>query len=167
MMNMAKWKKDVLYGVGLILAAAFLFWETSDLPTGGMQYLVARSDVYVWLLLGLLVILAVSIIISAVIKRDPTPTPVVWNKLGILTVVAVLVYLLIMEKIGFILSTFIVMVFLTCLYSNRLKKFDLPTKKAKIIQVIKYVVFSIIATMAVYYIFSEALDVKLPSFDLF
>lgn len=164
---MPQWKKDVYYGIGLIVAAAFIFWETRALPTGGVQYLVARSDVYVWLLLVIMVLLAIGIIISAIRKKDETPTSTVWNKLGILTVVTVFIYLLVMEKIGFIASTFIAIMFLTCLYSARLKKFDVPDKKGKIIQIIKYAIFSAIVTAAVYYIFSSALDVKLPSFDLF
>ncbi len=165
-MIMAQWKRDVLYGIGLILASGIIFWETSDLPTGGVQYFVARSDVYVWLLLGLVVLLAIGIIISALMKKDETPTTAIWNKLGVITVAATIVYLLVMELIGFIVSTFIVMTLLTCLYSARLGKFDLDTKKAKFLQFVKYAVFSLVVTIVVYYIFTAALDVKLPDFDL-
>ncbi|MCI8608597.1 MAG: tripartite tricarboxylate transporter TctB family protein [Firmicutes bacterium] len=164
---MAQWKRDVLYGIGLIMVAGFLFWETSDLPSGGIQYFVARSDVYVWMLLTFVVLLSIGIITSAIIKRDETPTPVIWNKLGVLTVVTVFIYLLVMEKIGFIISTVITVTFLTCLYSVRLGKFHKDTKKGNLIQFVKYLIFGVVVTVAVYYIFTAGLDVKLARFDLF
>ena len=165
--DMAQWKRDVLYGVGLIATAIFLFIETIGWPTGGVQYFVAQSSTYVRLLLSTMVILSVSIIVKAVSKKDETPTPVIWNKLGVLTVIVVIVYLFVMDKIGFIASTFVIISFLTCLYSNRLGKFQSPEKKERMIQLVKYLVFSAIVTIAVYFIFTAGLDVNLPKFDLF
>lgn len=166
-MNMAQWKRDVFYGLGLLVIAGFLFWQTSDLPTGGVKYFVARSDVYVWLLLTLMAALSIGIIVSALIKKDETPTQVIWNKLGVITIVAVFAYLLVMEIIGFNISTFFLVTGLTCVYSHRLGKFNCETKKEKIIQLCKYVIFGIVITVAVYYAFAKGLDVKLPTLDLF
>lgn len=164
---MPQWKRDVLYGIGLIVGCGVLFWQTIGMPLGNIQYFWARADVYVWIWLTLISVLGLVMIISALIKKDTTPTKPIWSKEGVFTIISMAIYLVIMKKLGFILSTFLVTEFLTFIYSKRLKGFEGKTKKECIIKIGWYTVFSILATIAVYLAFAKGLKVSLPTFSLF
>ena len=45
---MAKWKRDVIYGVVLIACCAFGVVETLDMRISGNPVFITRPDVYLW-----------------------------------------------------------------------------------------------------------------------
>jgi hypothetical protein len=163
---MLRWKRDVLYGVAILIFCALCYWATRNLPLGTTDIFAARADVYVWFWLLLAALLGVLLIIKALVKRDSEVLPPIWSKVGIVSVVALVLYLLIMPRLGFTLSTFLFLL-ITILASSKVEgKLDLKGKKLWI-KISQYVAFSIIATLVTEKIFRDGLDVLLPTFSLF
>lgn len=163
---MAKWKRDVIYGVVLILLCILGIIETQDVAITGNPIWITRADVYVWLWLGVLAILSVIMIIKAISKKDETPCQPIWCREGVFTVIVMGIYLLTMNVIGFTISTFLFEAVLIIAYSWKMGKIK-GDKKTKIKTIIGYLVVALVATIVTEVLFTKALNVRLPSGKLF
>lgn len=168
---MAKWKRDVLYGIVILLVCIFGIVETQGMTLMGYDYWTTRPDVYVWMWLALLGLFDIAMIVRALIKKN-TPEyqkelPPIWCKEGVITIAALVVYLLVMKLIGFIISTVIFEFGLMALYGYKMGKVDFSDKKKAIKKLVFYLIVSVIATVATYYLFTDVLNVRLPKFKLF
>ena len=94
-----------------------------------------------------------------------------WDKLNVMTAIALFVYLLVLEKLGFVLSSVIFMWLLSFFYTRKddivRKGKDYKDKKVVMSTLVKTLAFSVVASVATYYVFTALLGTKLPGFDLF
>ncbi len=163
---MAKWKRDVLYGIVIIVISIVGVIETQDMKITGNPDWITRPDVYMWLWLGIISLLAVAMIIKAVIKKDDTKCEPIWCKEGVFTIIVMALYLLLMPIIGFSIATFIFEAALIVFYSFKMGKLE-GTKEQKIKKFVLYLIIALIATIATKLLFTEVLSTRLPKGKLF
>lgn len=163
---MAKWKRDVIYGVVLIACCVFGVVESLDMRISGNPIFITRPDVYLWIWLGILAALAVIMIVRAVLKRDMEKCEPIWCRDGVFTVVMLFLYLLSMNTLGFTIATFAFETILILVYSKRMGKLE-GTGKTLALRVLLYVAAALIATIATKLLFTRVLSVRLPAGRLF
>lgn len=159
---MARWKRDLICGIVLLIVCLAGYLESRSLPKGTAKIFAARADVYVWCWLTILAVLSVLLIIGAVRGRDTSPAAPVWSKEGVFTVCLLVCYLLLMEPLGFLLSTFLFLSFSILVYSWRMGKLKLD-KIAAVRRIFFYLVVSAATTAAVKELFTAVLKVRLPN----
>ena len=159
---MPKWKRDVIYGIGLEVLCLVGYLATRGMSGGTSKIWQTRPDVYTWLWLIVLAILSLILIVRAVMKKDETPCEPIWSKAGVVTVVAMVLYLFSMDIIGFIITTLIFTWVMIVYYSWKMEKLNCQGAERNKKLVI-YLIAAIITTLATYWIFTSLLDVRLPS----
>ena len=162
---MAKWKRDVLYGIAIIAAAVIASISSMNMHVEGL-ITAARPDVYLWVWMTILTILALALIIKAVHKKDETKLEAIWCQEGVVTVVLTFLYLLIMPLIGFTISSIVFEVALLFYYAFRMGKLK-GEKKHIVRKAIVLVIVAVVATIATEAIFTSVLSVRLPAGKLF
>lgn len=163
---MIHWKRDVIYGIVLLLFCGVLYWQTSDLPRGTSKIFASRADVYVWFWLIILAALAIILIINALRKKNMEMLPPIWSNIGVVSIISLVVYLAIMPYLGFLISTFLFLFAAIVASSRTQKKLDGSKKEVKV-RLIRYAVFCLLFTVLMEQVFRKGLDVLLPSFSLF
>ncbi|EOS62972.1 tripartite tricarboxylate transporter TctB family protein [Oscillibacter sp. 1-3] len=163
---MAKWKRDVIYGVVLIACCAFGVVETLDMRISGNPVFITRPDVYLWIWLGILAALAAIMIVRAVLKRDMEKCEPIWCKDGVFTVIMLFLYLVSMNTLGFAVSTFAFEAILILVYSKRMGKLDY-TGRALVLHILMYAAAALVTTAATELLFTRVLSVRLPAGKLF
>lgn len=163
---MVKWKRDVIYGIALELVCLLCYISTRNLPAGTSKIWQTRPDVYIWLWLIILAVLAAVMIAGAVLKRDQTPCEPIWSKAGVVTIIAFFLYLFAMNYLGFTLSTAIFLVCMILYYSRKMDKLN-ATGAALVKKVVLYVVIAVVIAFITKWVFTAVLDVRLPAGRLF
>lgn len=163
---MVKWKRDVIYGVVIIVAAIAGAIEVRGLNIMGNPAWITRPDAYVWMWLAIMAAFAIALVVRALRKKDNEVLEPIWCKDGMITIAAMFLYLLVMDLIGFTISTFIFEAGLIFLYSYRMGKLNHKGKKLYM-TIALYIVVALIATLATQYLFTEALSVRLPKGKIF
>lgn len=163
---MAKWKRDVIYGIAIIIVGVVGIIETQDMKITGNPQWITRPDVYLWMWLAIVSLLAVAMIVKAIIKKDETECKPIWCREGVITIIAMGAYLALMDIIGFTVSTFFFEAGMIIFYSYKMGKIT-GTKKQKIRKIVVYVLIAVIATIATKLLFTEVLSTRLPKGKLF
>ncbi|MGN0734743.1 MAG: tripartite tricarboxylate transporter TctB family protein [Anaerovoracaceae bacterium] len=163
---MAKWKRDVLYGIVILILAAAGAFEIRDMKIMGNPAWITRPDTYMWMWLGILAVFAILLITRALIKKDEEKQAPIWTKEGIFTIVMMFLYLVSMEILGFTLSTFLFEAILIFVYSYKMGKLNSKGKKLYL-TIALYIAIALIATLVTQYLFTEALSVRLPKGKIF
>lgn len=163
---MAKWKRDVIYGIAILIVGVAGIIETQDMKITGNPQWITRPDVYLWIWLAIASVLAVILIVKAIIKKDKTKCDPIWCKEGVITVIAMGIYLVFMDIIGFTISTLLFESGLIIYYSWKMGKIT-GTKNQKIKKIILYIIIAVIATIATKFLFTEVLSTRLPKGKLF
>lgn len=165
---MARWKRDVILGVCFEIFFVIVYVYSLRIPVGTMGKMpAAQPGVYVRLWLWVFAALSLLLIINALRKKDQTVVPKMLHPQAVITVVLVAAYLLLMDKIGFFLSTFLFIFILIVDYSWSAGKFHDEEKKRKTgIALAKpialYLLLSLVIVIATQYIFGTLLMVNLP-----
>lgn len=172
---MKRWLRDVCLAVGILVIAVFAIIYAIRLDAPRATYLLARADMYMILILGVVCALSLMLITRALrmkgtdageAKLEP-----LWDKLNAMTAIALFVYLLILNKLGFVLSSVLFMWLLSFFYTRKddivRKDKDYKDKKVVMSTLVKTLAFSVVASVATYYVFTALLGTKLPGFDLF
>lgn len=146
--------EDVAVGVVIIIIGAVLFISSLNLPGGNS--LTQGADFMPKVISGLLTILGVCFVLSALIKRTEAPTNHMLNKteairFGI-SVLFLFLYIFFLKKIGFIIMTF--------LYICAQSWFITPKEKRKPVFL---VIMSAVVSVAVYFLFVYGLKLMLPA----
>lgn len=162
---MAKWKRDVLYGIAIIAAAVVAGISTMGMHVQGL-ITAARPDVYLWVWMTLLIILALGMIIKAICKKDDTKMEAIWCQEGVVTVVLTFLYLLVMPLIGFTISSIVFEGALLFYYAFRMGKLK-GEKKHVVRKAVFLVIIAVVATVVTEAIFTSVLSVRLPVGKLF
>lgn len=163
---MVKWKRDLILSISLIVISVILFVYSGTFKTDAITITAAMPDVYMRLWVGLLGILSVLLLIRTVRNKPEEVLPPMWGKLQIFTVVSLLLYLLLLNKLGFRICTGLFMMMTTTVYCLS-DTDERPKGKALVKQLIKYLLISVIVVAVSDVLFRNVLSCKLPSFDLF
>lgn len=171
MKKMMKWKKDVLYSVIISLFSGLFIAETAGMNDSLMEYVPSKAGVYTRFWLYLLIAFCVIVAVRAIIKRDKTETESCLNAASMVTIAALAAYVLALDYLGFLVSTVIYLFGSMVYYTWKAKKFvdeegnKLP--RAKLVKSIALMlVGSVVVTFATYYLFTEAVGMMLPEWNL-
>lgn len=169
---MAKWKKDVIIGIGFEIFFLIAFVGSFNIPVGTMAEIkAAQPGVYLRIWLIIFAVLSLALIVNAIIKHDETPANVLFHKQVIITLVLLFLYIKVMDKIGFFLSTMIFTTLLVLDYSKEAGKFKtedgIGKKGAALLKSIAfYAAISLIVVVATQFVFEKLLMVNLPAWSL-
>lgn len=162
---MAKWKRDAIYSVVILVLCAVNYVLANGIDDGHIQYALARPNGYLKLWLIILELLAAALLFRSLKNRSQEETAKIWNHLTILTVAGCVLYILVVKKLGFLLTTFLLVSVLTIAYGTEVKG---PKQgKAMLLQNGKFLLFSLVLTLLTQWVFQGFLSVKLPGFSLF
>ena len=133
-----------------------------DLGTGGI---LVRSDMYIRLIGGILILLSVLLFFKNLnfdksVETKAFVFPI--TSQGVLTFVSLIIYTLLLHKIGFALDTFLLGFFLVFLYMRKENPALAMTRPAVLRMIIISAAFSIIMVGVVYVVFGKILYVSLP-----
>lgn len=170
---MTKWLRDVIFGVAIAGVSLFLIKDTYNLQESFIPYETGRAGPYSRFWLWILFALAIVMIVRGILQRkksqekaEPILNPAPW-----ITVILLCVYLLILTRLGFIISTMIYLVVAMTYYSYKSGTFSAgENATAKRKNIIKHMLIILICSVAVtvitYFLFTEAVGVRLPEFSL-
>ncbi len=170
---MKKWKYDFILGAAVLLVSLGSILYAIMLSDPRATYFLARADSYLGLILGILSLLGVALMARAWKSRscesEQQIVEPIWDKLTVVTVVALLVYMLIINHVGFILDSVVLMWLLSYLYAVKVARArkGAVDKKAQIKIAVGSLLFSVVSTLCTYWVFVELLGTKLPRFGLF
>lgn len=139
-------KQDRLIGIGTLAVCAFLFWNTFSFPETNWDAL----GIAFWprFLLGSMALIGVFLVVRGVVV--PGFEPIDWRG-GIILCFA-FAYVFLLETVGFLLLTAPAMFLAVMLIGRR---WTLP-------RVIEALAVALVGTFTVYFVFQEALLVRLP-----
>ena len=144
-------KADIVAAICLLLVSLLVFWISKDFPSSKTGIGVST---FPKLLAGLLIIFSIVIIIQAIknssfSKKEPTFKEFKkGHKLIIAVIIILIIYIQMLEVLGFILSSFLLLITLMFIFGER----------RKIILLLVPLLFSVI----LYLVFSKMAMVFLP-----
>jgi len=144
-------KADIVAAICLLLVSFLVFWISKDFPSSKTGIGVST---FPKLLAGLLIIFSIVIIIQAIknssfSKKEPTFKEFKkGHKLIIAVIIILIIYIQMLEVLGFILSSFLLLITLMFIFGER----------RKIILLVVPLLFSVI----LYLVFSKMAMVFLP-----
>jgi hypothetical protein len=162
---------DCIIGIALLALGVYVL-TTNDIVQGNIATSaggpLVRPDVYVRLIGGCMAFFAAILVIKAINFSGTAETRgfhFVISRETVLTVAGLIVYTLLLSLIGFAVSTFLLIFFLTCLYIRKEKSGAgkaVLTGKTPRWDLGIALVYSVLLDMAVYLLFSRVLHVALP-----
>jgi hypothetical protein len=130
---------------------------------------LVRPDVYVRMIGVLLIICSLILVIKSINYKRSGKTEgfhFVLTKEVALTGISLLLYAALLEPAGFYISTFLLTLFLTCMYMRKEKSGE-GKKLLSRGAIIVALVYSIVMVVVVHLIFAKVLNVVLPVGDIF
>jgi putative tricarboxylic transport membrane protein len=160
--------------IGILLLGFGIFIATyKDIVKGTISDsvggILVRPDVYVRMVSVLLIICSLILVLKSINYRRSGKTEgfrFVMTKEVALTGISLLLYAALLEPVGFYVSTFLLTLFLTCMYMRRERSGEGKpplSKKAVIVAA----VYSIAMVIVVHLVFAKVLKVILPVGDIF
>ncbi|MCS7175452.1 tripartite tricarboxylate transporter TctB family protein [Pseudothermotoga sp.] len=143
--------KDFYSGLILSLFGVLMFFESQKIRR--LRFDVLDNTFFPSVATILLVIFSVALVIHSLLSKEK-PKPIVFEKplRVILFLVSFLVYILLMEPVGFVLSS-IIFVFVSCL---------IISWPIKIKTTVYSAIFAIATSFSVWYVFAKVLRLVLP-----
>ena len=163
---MAKWKRDFISAWALVVFSVVLFVYTCISQTTDANALfLSRSDTFckLWsVVLGALgVLLALESLHKRKQEKGREKAGKIFGKTTIFAIAVLVIYLLVMDYIGFILSTIVFLIASIAAFSidpeKKMGKTELLKKLAL------WIVISVAVSVACYYLFNGVLGVSLPT----
>jgi hypothetical protein len=159
---------DFIIGIALMAASVWLLvskniTEGRIIDTAGGIFV--RADIYIRILGGLMFFLALLMVIRAINFKKAAETKgfsFTITKESFLTIIALVVFIIILKPIGFAVTTFLFTFFEVCLYMRRENKGKGLDRRGWIKKTAFAAVFSLILITIVYFLFAKALLVTLP-----
>jgi hypothetical protein len=159
---------DFVSGLALIAASVWLMvskniTEGRIIDTEGGAFV--RADMYIRMLGGLMFFLAFLMVIRAINFRKATETKgfsFTITKESLLTIIALVVFIILLKPVGFGITTFAFTFFEVCLYMHRENKGKGFGRREMIKKTVFAGVFSLILVVVVYLVFVKVLLVILP-----
>ena len=163
---MAKWKRDMILSVALIVASVILFIYAGTFKTNVINIPAAMPDVYMRIWLGLLFVLSVMLLIRTMKNKPEEVVAPMWGKLQIFTVVSLFLYVLLLKTLGFRLCTTVFLMATTTVYCFS-DMGEVPQGKKLVTSRVKYLILSLVVMAASDVLFRNVLNCNLPMLSLF
>lgn len=126
---MVRWKRDVIYSIFIIIFCIAHMIMAQNLQQNVISLTIAKPSVYSQLVLGILALLAVAQLVRAIVKKPSEQLTPIWTVLAVITIGTLLVYIAIIDLLGFQISTFAAMAVLVISYTAGMHKIDTADKK--------------------------------------
>lgn len=164
---MVKWKADLITGITLLIFSVGSFFYTYTMDIGSVTKIAsATPGFYVRMWVIVVAILSLVLIISAYRHREVEDKyPIIWNRLGIITIISLTIYLLLMPYLGFNIMTAAFVFALIHSYSIKMGKYRESDNSRKLLLI--NIISSVGVTLICNQLFSQLLQVMLPEFILF
>jgi hypothetical protein len=149
-------------GIFVLVSDNIIQGKVINPPNGGI---FVRADVYLRLLGGIIAFLGLLILLKSLNFSKSGETRgfhLIVSLAGILTIAALIVYVLVLTSVGFFIATFSLSVFLVCLYMHEEQGGVKPSRKELLKKLAAATIFSGILVVVVYLLFSKVLYVSLP-----
>jgi len=163
---MLQWKRDLVISIAVLIFSIFNFIYAASMETNVIEFELAKPGNYVRLWLSIFAILAILLLIRSLRNRTDNVAAPIWHRAAVITVIATIVFLLMMPYMGFHIMTVLFLSSLGLVYTYYMKRKAL-IGKTLIKEIIKWLIFSIITTVLLHLLFAELLNVVLPGFSLF
>lgn len=161
---MARWKRDIIYGIVFLVFCIINFIYAGTIEQSAIEATLAKPDVYLRLWIIILGFLSVLLIVNAWRKRDEEVLPAIFQKITIFTMVCFAVYLLVLPYLGFRISTILFLGALFVFYGwNEGNK---KTGKELLRQIVIWLILAVIIALLTELLFRNVLYVRLPRFNL-
>lgn len=161
---MVRWKRDVLYGVVMLVFCVVNFIYAGNIQQSAIDITLARPDVYLKLWICILGIFAIMLIVKAVRNKPQEFLVPIFQKITVITIVLFTIYLLMLPYLGFTGCTVIFLAALFILFGLESTE---KTGKALTKQIILWVITAVVITILTELMFRNVLYVRLPVFSLF
>ncbi len=168
---MKKWVRDMVYGVVILIIAVILIIDTYSLKEDFIPYESAKAGIYSRFWLYVLLVLTLIMILRAVIVRDQTKVESLLSSTPWVTVIMISCYLLVIKKLGFVLSTILFLMISMTYYtykSNKFQETDGKWRPKK--EILRTIVFLAVCsagvTVATFFLFTKGAKVLLPTMRL-
>lgn len=165
-LGISQWKRDTIYGIVLVLFAIGNIIYASTLPPGSIKIKSAQASTYLIIVMVMLSILGICLIIRSITQRPDKECKTLFNRATIITILAMAAYLFLLNKLGFLLSSFLFVFGLIAYYSVEQNAGQFRGKQL-VKNLLAYALCAIITTGVCYYLFGTILTVVLPQFTLF
>ena len=168
-MKAVKRRKELI--LGIVCAALGLFLLTYKKIVANMNNMNMggywnRADVWIRMWAGLLLFISVLVIIRAFVKEPEggVEQPFKINKLVVISAVGLVLYVILLPKIGFAVCSFLLALLLNVLYTfkEECKTWKDYSKKELVKIGIRGVIYSLILTVVLWVAFHFGLGVILP-----
>lgn len=161
-----QWKRDLIYGISFLVFAIGNIIYAGKLKPGSIKLKAAQAGTYLTAVMILLAVLGICIAVRAVVKKPDTICEPLFNRVTWVTLSIVGGYLLILDKAGFVISSFLFVFILTTYYSVEQGKVTM-SKGNFLKAIVPFAVCAAITTAVCYFLFGKVLTVVLPRFTLF
>lgn len=163
-----QWVRDAVYGGFMILFSIGNMIYASKLPQGSIKIKAAQAGTYLTIVMIMLCILGACLLVRALVQKPDKICAPLFNRATLVTIAVMAAYIFLMDKIGFLLASFLFVFSLITYYSWEQE----PDKqkfrgKALVKRLLPYALCAIITTAVCYYLFGTVLTVVLPRFSLF
>lgn len=158
---MKKKTADLAISVVVIAVSVVLFISTKDMKTLAMPYELSQPGLYVRLWTGFMGILGVLLLVRTILTKSDERQAIIWHPGAIISVIVTIVYLLVLDFLGFKIATVLLLMALGLVYTY-LTRSRCMKGKALLIEILRWLVISIIVTVVLYFLFGGILKVVLP-----
>lgn len=163
--QMKQWVRDLIYGLAIVLFCVGNIIYARTLPAGSIKLRVAQAGFYLEIVCVLFGILGLLIVARAVRQKPSQLCDPLFASTNVITILLVASYLLVLKKLGFVVSSFLLVFLLAVYYGFRMDKLKDKSKRVKRLAV--YALYAALITGISYYLFSVVMTVVLPRFTLF
>ena len=165
-MNVIKNKRDFV--LGLIALALSLFLLLSDSVIQGFSMFqtkiyLAQAGAYIEIIAVLMIVVALAMIIRSFVKSEPGKAQK--QSLDLLVVgafAALIVYLLLMDLLGFVINTIWLTALITFMLRMREKQISLKDHKAALKTAGISLAYAVVLVLVLAFVFTTWLKVRLP-----
>ena len=164
--SIKQWKRDLIYGAVMILFAVGNMIYAGTLPPGSIRIKVAQAGTYLTIVMVLLGLLGIVLVVRSLVKKPDSDCELVFNRTTVITIASIALYILVLKKLGFLQSSFLLVFFLIAYYSWE-EQTERVKGKALVKNLAKYAVCAILTTTVCWFLFGKVLTVVLPEFTLF
>lgn len=161
-------KKDVILGIIMIALSLYIFWGSNVIVGKSIlkeNITVGRADFYIKFLATALLVISFVIILKALglfsSSNDRTNSNPM-NKTAKLSFIALIIYTVILKPIGFFISSFVLVTFLSLIIRLEETKINSQKMKDFVKPIIISCTFSLVSVLSIMYVFTKWLKVILP-----
>ena len=164
------WQRDLFLACGMFVFTLISMFYAIKMPDKRMKFFLARADTYVILWTVVLMLLSILLLFRTILTRNTESMQKecsrIWTPMTVITAIVMLGYTFLLEILGFILDTAIMLMILFAVYSW--KSEGRPSSGGVLFkQILTWGIATTVTIISVYFLFTKGLGVILPTFSLF